>query len=100
MVWIDFSPTKGHEQSGLRPAVVISPLRYNLISGLILACPMTSKRKNYFFGISANGPKGKSFVLCDQIRSIDIKERVKKIDGKVTETEINEFLSRISVLFQ
>lgn len=82
IVWIDFSPTKGHEQSGLRPAVVISSIEYNSFSGLVLVCPMTSKRKGYFFEVPIEGPKIKSFVLSDQIRSFDIRERIKKIRAK------------------
>ncbi|MFA6077018.1 MAG: type II toxin-antitoxin system PemK/MazF family toxin [Candidatus Paceibacterota bacterium] len=100
IVWIDFSPTKGHEQSGLRPAVVISSLQYNSFSNLVLVCPMTSKRKNYFFEVPIDGPKGKSFVLADQIRSFDVKERVKITMGKVSEPEINEILARASTLFK
>jgi mRNA interferase MazF len=100
IVWIDFSPTKGHEQSGLRPAVVISTTKYNSFSGLVLVCPMTSKRKNYFFEVAVKGPKERSFVLADQIRSFDIKERIKKTTGKVSTLEINEILARASVLFQ
>jgi mRNA interferase MazF len=100
IVWIDFSPTKGHEQSGLRPSVVISSQQYNSFSGLILVCPMTSKRKDYFFEVVVDGPKGKSFVLSDQIRSFDIKKRVQKIAGKVSALEINEILARASTLFQ
>ena len=100
IVWIDFSPTKGHEQSGFRPGVVISPTKYNSFSGLVLVCPMTTKHKNYFLEVVIEGPKGKSFVLADQIRSIDIKERIKKKDGKIKESEINEILAKVSVLFQ
>jgi mRNA interferase MazF len=100
VVWVDFSPTKGHEQSGLRPAVVVSRFQYNSFSGLILACPITSKRKNYFFEIPIEGPKGKSFVLADQIRIFDIKERVIKKTGQVNELEINQILAKASTLFQ
>ncbi|MDD5721510.1 MAG: type II toxin-antitoxin system PemK/MazF family toxin [Candidatus Pacebacteria bacterium] len=100
IVWIDFSPTKGHEQSGLRPAVVISSDEYNSFSGLALVCPMTSKRKGYFFEVAIKGPKEKSFVLADQVRSFDIQERIKKITGRVSLLEINEILGRVSVLFE
>ncbi len=100
IVWIDFSPTRGHEQSGLRPAVVISSAKYNSFSNLILVCPMTTKRKDYFFEVAVGGPKGRSFVLSDQLRTFDIKERVKKTTGKVSELEINEILARASTLFQ
>lgn len=100
IVWIDFSPTKGHEQSGLRPSVVVSTFEYNSFAGLVLVCPMTSKRKNYFFEVAIEGPQKKSFVLSDQIRSFDIKERIKKITGKVSELEINGILARASTLFK
>lgn len=100
IVWIDFSPTKGHEQAGLRPAVVISTGKYNSFSGLAIVCPMTSRRKDYFFEVKIEGPQGESFVLADQIRSFDIKKRIKKTAGKTSEFEINEILARASVLFK
>src|SRR3989344_3869284 len=99
IVWVDFSPTKGHEQSGLRPAVVMSPIKYNSFSGLALVCPITSKRKNYFFEVEARCLKTKSFVLADQIRSVDIKERTKKTKDKLSESEVNEILAKVLVLF-
>ncbi len=100
IVWIDFNPTKGHEQSGLRPAVVISTIKYNSFSGLVIVCPMTSRRKNYFFEVLVEGLEGKSFVLADQIRTFDIKERIMKTTGKVSEIEINEILARARTLFK
>lgn len=100
IVWIDFSPTKGHEQSGLRPAVVVSPLEYNSMFKFALVCPMTTKLKKYAFSVEVQGPNGPSFVLADQIRSFDIKERIQKITGKVSELEINEILARASTLFK
>ena len=100
IVWIDFSPTKGREQSGLRPAVAISKAEYNSFTGLLLACPMTSKRKGYFFEIAVDGPKARSFVLADQIRSFYIKSRVEKTTGKISDFEMSEILAKLSVLFQ
>lgn len=100
IVWIDFSPTKGHEQSGLRPAIVLSTSNFNSISGMVLVCPMTSKYKDYFFTVPIEGPKEKSFALTDQLRTFDIGERVLKKTGKISESEINEILARASTLFQ
>ncbi len=100
VVWIDFSPTKGHEQSGLRPAVVVSSTEYNSFSNLVLVCPITSKQKNYIFEVAVNIGKNKSFVLCDQVRSFDVKERIKRKTGKLTETEIDEILAKVLVLFE
>jgi mRNA interferase MazF len=35
IVWLEFNPHAGHEQSGHRPALVISPSIYNSKTGLI-----------------------------------------------------------------
>ena len=100
IVWIDFSPTKGHEQSGLRPAVVLSTADYHSLTGLVLVCPVTSKHKDYFFEVAITGLEKKSFALSDQLRTFDINERVIKKTGKVSEVQINEILGRASVLFK
>ncbi len=42
-VWINMNPQAGHEQSGRRPAVVLSPSSYNGKVGLALFCPVTNK---------------------------------------------------------
>ncbi len=100
IVWIDFNLTKGHEQSGLRPAVIISPFKYNLTTGLAIVCPVTTKSKGYPFEILVSGFLKKSFVLADQIRTIDIKERIKRQSGKILQSEMDEILARMSVLIQ
>ncbi|HLD19608.1 MAG TPA: type II toxin-antitoxin system PemK/MazF family toxin [Candidatus Nanoarchaeia archaeon] len=74
VVWLDFTPTKGHEQSGRRPAVVLSPKEYNEKSGLFLVCPVTSKIKGYPFEVQIGG-KITGAILVDQLRSVDWKER-------------------------
>ncbi len=100
IIWIDFSPTKGHEQSGLRPAVVLSTNEYHSLTGLVLVCPVTSKHKDYFFEVAITGLEKQSFALSDQLRTFDIKERVIKKTGKISESEINEILAKISILLK
>ena len=65
IVWLEFSPHAGHEQAGHRPAVVLSPAAYNRI-GLMLCCPLTTKRKGYPFEVPINDARG-SAVLADQV---------------------------------
>lgn len=43
VLWIDFSPTLGTEQSGRRPALVLSETTYNHASGRALVAPITSR---------------------------------------------------------
>ncbi len=51
-VWLDFNPQVGREQSGRRPAIVLSPSTYNRKVGLAIFCPITSKLKGYPFEVS------------------------------------------------
>jgi mRNA interferase MazF len=75
-LWLSLSPTLGHEQGGRRPVVVLSPGFYNKRSGLLVACPITSRAKGYPFEVPI--PPGLAIsgvVLADQIRSLDWKAR-------------------------
>lgn len=75
IVWINLNPTRGSEQKGKRPAIVISPKSYNSASGLALLCPITSQAKRYPFEVSVKSKNISGVILVDQIRSMDWKER-------------------------
>ncbi|MFY9532343.1 MAG: type II toxin-antitoxin system PemK/MazF family toxin [Candidatus Acidiferrales bacterium] len=47
IVWISFNPQAGREQSGHRPAVVLSPAVYNAKTSLMVCCPMTTQINTY-----------------------------------------------------
>ena len=49
VVWIDFDPQSDREQAGRRPALVLTPARYNRLVGLLVACPVTKQAKGYPF---------------------------------------------------
>ncbi len=72
IVWLSFDPQKGHEQSGRRPALILSPMSYNARVGLAICCPITSQVKGYPFEV--NIPEGtplQGVILSDQIKSLD-----------------------------
>lgn len=75
IVWIDFDPTRGHEQSGRRPAIVVSPEAYNKISNRALFCPITSISKGYIFEVALEGKNIVGAILVDQIRTLDWSKR-------------------------
>ena len=75
LVWASFDPQAGHEQPGRRPALVLSPREYNEKVGLALACPITSKAKNYPFEVPLETSRVHGVVLADQIRSFDWRFR-------------------------
>ncbi len=75
IVWVDFSPQRGHEQANRRPAVVISPRLYNAKAGLALVCPITSQAKGYPFEVPLQTTGTEGVVLVDQMRSVDWRAR-------------------------
>ena len=51
-VAVSLDPQSGHEQRGRRPALVISNDLFNKHTGLCIACPITSTRRDYPFHVS------------------------------------------------
>jgi mRNA interferase MazF len=97
IVSLNFDPQAGHQQSGHRPALVLSAAIYNAARGMMLCCPMTSRIKNYVFEvvISQNPP---SAVLTDQIKSLDWRARGALRKGKVSAHVLAEVRAKIKPL--
>lgn len=75
IVWLEFDPQAGHEQSGHRPALVVSPASYNAKTGLLVCCPMSTKIKGYPFEVVTEVDGVAYAVLSDQVKSLDWKVR-------------------------
>lgn len=99
VVWLQFDPQAGHEQAGRRPALVVSPRRYNGRTGLALVCPFTTQVKGYTFEVAApEGCKVTGVVLADQLRNLDWRARkADKFDEVPAET-MAEVLAKIGAL--
>lgn len=99
IVWLQFDPQAGHEQAGHRPALVLTPARYNGRRGMMLCCPMTSRIKGYAFEVvvSEDPP---SAVLADQIKSLDWRARRAARKGRISEAALAEVQAKIKALLQ
>ena len=76
LVWLTFKPRTGREQSGRRPALVLSPKSYNGKVGLMIACPITGKIKGYPFEMVLPPELPvQGAVLSDQVKSLDWRGR-------------------------
>ncbi|MEP6509262.1 MAG: endoribonuclease MazF [Gemmatimonadales bacterium] len=98
-VWLTFDPHAGHEQSGRRPAVVLSPRTYNAKSGLALFCPVTSQVKGYPFEVLL--PEGllvTGAIISDQLRSLDWKARRATRICPISDETIDEVIGKIQAL--
>ena len=94
--YMDFAPTKGHEQTGLRPAIVISKTSYNKITNMAILCPITSNTKEFatHFELTTT-KKVKGSVLCEYIRSVDYNARKLSFVEKVSKEELEEIIDII-----
>lgn len=99
LVWIDFDPHAGREQSGRRPAVVLSPAAYNVRSGLALACPVTSHTKGYPFEVALPaGGRVQGVILSDHLKSIDWRVRRAQKAGRLGDNVLEAVRDRLRVL--
>lgn len=99
IVWLNFNPQAGHEQSGKRPALVISPFSYNQKVGLAIFCPITNQRKGYPFEVKLpNKLKVKGVILADQIKNLDWQKREIKFICEISEEILQEVIEKIETL--
>lgn len=99
IVYLDFNPTKGHEQRGYRPALIISPAAYSEKSSLALFCPITSQQKGYPFEVLLPADlQTHGVILVDQIRFLDLRVRQIKFVETVSLEVITEVQAKIAPL--
>lgn len=99
LIWLEFSPQTGHEQAGLRPAFVVSPLTYNSKVDLALMCPITSKIKGYPFEVLLPATcKISGAILSDQIKSLDWRIRKAKFIAKLSPGIFAEVIEKIQAI--
>jgi mRNA interferase MazF len=101
VVWLSFDPQSGHEQSGHRPALAISPEKYNRKVGLALFCPITSRAKGYPFEVTI--PEGLGIggvVLADQVKNLDWKSRRAKMVCELPAAVTEAVLAKLGTLLR
>lgn len=99
VVWIAMSPSAGHEHTGRRPALVLSPGSYNGKVGLAILCPITSQVKGYPFEVAVpDGLPVQGVILSDQAESLDWKSRGAELICKVPSASVTEVLQKLGRL--
>jgi mRNA interferase MazF len=89
LIWTDFDPTKGREQGGRRPALVVSPAAFTENTGLAIVCPITSRVRP--FPTSVVLPSSLPIageILTSHLRSIDTHARPIRYAGIAVSDEI------------
>lgn len=90
VVMIDLEPTKGREQRGRRPALVVSSTAVHAL-GIAWVVPITgggeaARSRGFAVSLATTGMQTTGVVLCHQIRAVDLKARnAKRIEAATPE---------------
>lgn len=103
-IWnADLNPTRGREQAGRRPVLVVSTDRFNQSpADLVVVAPITSKRKGVAWHVTvdaggATGLRTESFIMVEAVRCIS-HERLNKRLGNVSTVVLGEVEQRLRFL--
>ncbi len=101
---VNFSPTKGSEQRGVRPCIVLESNGFRDRGAITLVCPLTSNlKKLYSFETKiepsqTNGLSEPSKLMLRQLRVID-QNRVHKRLGALEPKYRNSIRESLNILF-
>ena len=81
--WADLSPTRGREQAGQRPVLVISHDVFNARSGTVIAMALTSQPQRAGFPLTLEfespGMPKRAWVKISQLRTLSTQRLGRKI---------------------
>ena len=96
---LSFDPQSGHEQSGRRPALVVSKFEFNRRTGLVIACPVTNTTRNSPFHVivpSDSSPTG--HIMVEQVKSVDFRSRRTAFVERAPDEVLDEVLAILDAL--
>lgn len=102
-VWdLNFDPTVGHEQAGIRPALIMSVDLFNEgPAELVVVAPITRTQRRIRWHVAVRPPEGglssESFIQCENVRSVS-KHRLKRRRGRISEDTLGQVEDRLRIL--
>jgi mRNA interferase ChpB len=102
---VSLDPVTGHEQQGRRPVLVISPGKFNRLTGVPIVLPITSggsfaRTAGFAVSLMGAGTQTTGVVRCDQPRALDLRARAAKKLEAVPDDLVEEVLSKVIPLFE
>ena len=102
---VSLDPAAGHEQQGKRPVLVISPGKFNRLTGVPVVLPITggggfARTAGFAVSLMGAGTQTTGVVRCDQPRALDLRARSGRRVESVPAPIIDEVLSKVGTLFE
>ena len=100
IIKINFDPQAGHEQTGYRPAVVISNDVFNEKTALSIVCPITNTNNHFPLHILLDErTKTTGVILCEHIKTLDLNSRtfqkIEQLPDDILQNVINVVFAEI-----
>ena len=105
-VWLaDLNPTRGREQTGQRPVLIISADPFNRSpAGLVIAVPFTTRRRGIPTHVEVRPPDGGlhdvSFAMCEQLRTLAADRLASRAFGMVSASVLRAVEDRLRFLLE
>ena len=90
IIKLNLSPTSGHEQSGYRPAVVVSNDFAIAKTNVVYIAPITNTARYFPLHVALDArTKTTGEILCEQVKAVDLNARqftlVEQLPGDILE---------------
>src|SRR6266704_4056145 len=95
---VSLDPTSGHEEQGKRPVLVVSPGKFNRLTGVPIVLPIATvgsfaRTAGFAVSVMGAGTQTTGVVRCDQPRALDLRARAAKKLETVPDYIIDDVLS-------
>ena len=103
-IWeADLNPTRGREQAGLRPVLIVSDDRFNLGPlDMAIVASLTSTLRSWPTRVLVTPPEGglriASEIQCDQLRTIDITRLLRPYGAAVAPATMERVAAILRIL--
>ena len=102
---VSLDPASGHEQQGKRPVLVVTPAKFNKLTGVPVVLPITSggnfaRTIGFAVSLSGAGTQTTGIIRCDQARAVDLRARNGKKLERVRADVVDEVLAKLATLFE
>ncbi len=95
IIWLDFEPVKGKEIGKYRPALVLSPKKYNQMFDLVICCPISTSIRKQLLEVPVNNLEQTSVVVTTMIQTVSWTDRKMKFITHAEDGVMTAVLQRI-----
>lgn len=102
---VSLDPASGHEQQGRRPVLIVSPGKFNALTGVPVVLPILTagnfaRMAGFAVSLMGAGTQTTGVIRCDQPRALDLRARQAKKLEAAPRHIVDEVLAKIAPLFE